>query len=101
MKATDLHSWPLRLGRAVDAEALMSNAEPTIVVAGDVCIDWFGIPVPRFVETPELQAGPIANWRLREGLRMFARPGGAWLLADLVASAAGQAVLRQAMTTPL
>lgn len=76
----------------------MSSAEPKIVVAGDVCIDWFAVPVPG---SAEAQPGPIANWRLREGLRMFARPGGAWLLADLLASASTGLVLRQAMPTPL
>lgn len=79
----------------------MSDTRPTIVVAGDVCIDWFAIPVPRVIETPDPQAGLLANWRLREGLRMFARPGGAWLLAELVEFAAGQAVLRQVIPRPL
>ncbi len=79
----------------------MSDARPSIVVAGDVCIDWFAIPVPRVIEPIDPPAGGLANWRLREGLRMFARPGGAWLLADLVSSAAGQSVLRQPVPTPL
>lgn len=73
---------------------------PKIVVAGDVCIDWFAVPIPRTL--PALGAASSrANWQLRDGLRMFARPGGAWLLADLIAKATGETVLRQRIPAPL
>lgn len=52
----------------------------TIVVAGDVCIDWLSIPIePVAVEG---SGSAPANWQLRGGRHMYSRRGGAWLTAD-------------------
>jgi hypothetical protein len=72
------------------------SAAPVIVVAGDVCIDWFATPVSRVTASGPPPGQATANWQFRDGLRMFARPGGAWLLADLVAKVTGLAVVQQA-----
>lgn len=72
-----------------------------IVVAGDVCIDWFAVPIPR---VSGLQGPPPrqpANWQLRDGLRMFARPGGAWLLSELVAKTTGQPIIGPPIPSPI
>jgi len=79
----------------------MSDSPLIIIVAGDTCIDWFACPVPRIASVTPLLACQPANWQLRDGLRMFARAGGAWLLAELVETAAGQPVIRQSMPMPL
>lgn len=64
------------------ADRNMSDSLRSIVVAGDVCIDWLSIFVDPVV-------GQIPNnWQLKGGRHMFARRGGAWLTADLVAAAA-------------
>ena len=73
----------------------------SIVVAGDVCIDWLSIPVTRVVSGATPPAVPPANWQLRDGLRMLPRAGGAWLLAELVAHATGQPVMQQPVPKPL
>ena len=59
-----------------------SSAKPAIAVAGDVCIDWLSVPVPR------TNSG-LMNWQLRDGRHMYAHRGGAWLTADFVAQAVG------------
>src|SRR5262249_24916138 len=71
------------------AELPMSNSKPTIVVAGDVCIDWLSIPIepkPDGLDTP-------FNWEIRGGRHMYACRGGAWLTADWTELAAGDAAL--------
>jgi len=60
-------------------------AETTVVVAGDVCIDWLSIPVESIVQG-QGQLQPM-NWQLRGGRHMYARRGGAWLTADFVGAA--------------
>ena len=63
----------------------MSPTLPTIVVAGDLCIDWLSVPVDPFVGEP---GSPLPhNWQLRGGRHMFARRGGAWLTADYIEGA--------------
>jgi hypothetical protein len=77
---------------------MMSNLAPkgesasnlSIVVAGDVCIDWLSIPVESLV--PGQDASLPMNWQLRGGRHMYARRGGAWLTADSVEAAVGNAV---------
>ncbi|MEA1894954.1 MAG: RyR domain-containing protein [Euryarchaeota archaeon] len=59
----------------------MESESPTIVVTGDVCIDWLQWPTK-----PE-DAG--LNWKLYAGTRMTAKPGGALLLADFMRTATG------------
>ena len=54
----------------------------SIVVGGDVCIDWLSVPVA--AEPPAQQK---MNWQLRNGHHMFAVPGGAWLTGELLQSA--------------
>lgn len=57
----------------------MESKITTIVVTGDVCIDWLQWPTK-----PE-DAG--LNWKLYSGTRMTAKPGGALLLADFMRTA--------------
>jgi len=63
----------------------MERKSPTIVVTGDVCIDWLQWPTK-----PE-DAG--LNWKLYAGTRMTAKPGGALLLADFMRTATGITVV--------
>jgi len=60
---------------------------PSIVAAGDVCIDWLSIPLESRV--PEPDSREPMNWQLRGGRHMYARRGGAWLTADFVEQAVG------------
>jgi hypothetical protein len=63
----------------------MPDTRPTIVVAGDICIDWLSVPVEPAVVEPH---GPsLHNWQLRGGRHMYARRGGAWLTADYTENA--------------
>jgi hypothetical protein len=57
----------------------MESKSPTIVVTGDVCIDWLQWPTK-----PEDKG---LNWKLYAGTRMTAKPGGALLLADFMRTA--------------
>ena len=76
----------------------MSEPSPvqTVVVAGDVTADWYSIAVPPVQSpqdgTPDLRP----NWQQSAGTRFVVRPGGALLLADLVAAATGRPVLTHA-----
>jgi len=63
----------------------MESKRPTIVVTGDVCIDWLQWP-----KNPE-DAG--LNWKLYSGTHMSAKPGGALLLADFMRTAPGITVV--------
>jgi hypothetical protein len=65
------------------------RSAPAIVVAGDVCIDWVSIPIESVVPRPD--GPPPMNWQLRGGRHMHALRGGAWLTADLVEAAVGEA----------
>src|SRR5436309_15166767 len=62
----------------------MPKEAPTIVVAGDVTVDWLQTAAAAADAAPGMP-----NWRLHEGTRMVARPGGAMLLARLVERASG------------
>jgi hypothetical protein len=66
-----------------------SRQRPTVVVAGDVCIDWLSIPVEALV--PGQDSPQLMNWQLQGGRHMYARRGGAWLTADFIERAAGGA----------
>jgi hypothetical protein len=68
----------------------MANTSPTIVVAGDLTIDWLQTAVPAIDPAP---GHPLLNWQLHAGTCMTARPGGALLLARFVAQATGQPVV--------
>jgi len=63
----------------------MESKSPTIVVTGDVCIDWLQWPTK-----PEDEG---LNWKLYVGTRMTAKPGGALLLADFMRTATGITVV--------
>jgi hypothetical protein len=66
-----------------------SSPVPTVVVAGDVCIDWLSIPIDSLVPgVAGMDRDPL-NWQLRGGRHMYARRGGAWLTADFLEQAAG------------
>jgi len=53
-----------------------------IVVAGDVCLDVVGVPMP-----PPTEASAMENWRLTGEIRTHYLPGGAMLLSQLIESA--------------
>jgi len=57
----------------------MSQAKKSVVVSGDVTVDWFLYPVAA--------ADEGENWRLHSSFYSSALPGGAALLADFVKSA--------------
>jgi len=63
----------------------MESKSPTIVVTGDVCIDWL-----QWLTKPE-DAG--LNWKLYAGTHMTAKPEGALLLADFMRTATGITVV--------
>jgi RyR domain len=64
----------------------MTDDARRIVVAGDVCIDW--MQLSHAAEPMPDEGQPcLPNWRLRRGTRMVVRPGGAMLLARMVACA--------------
>ncbi len=54
----------------------MSEQTPTIVVAGDVTVDWLQWPASCLDEG--------LNWQLYDGVHWAAQPGGALLLADML-----------------
>jgi len=58
---------------------------PTILLTGDICIDWLRFPVP--------PKDTGLNWELYPGTRMTAKPGGALLLAEFLRSATDAPVL--------
>ncbi|HUU37298.1 MAG TPA: RyR domain-containing protein [Candidatus Desulfaltia sp.] len=65
-----------------------SGKKATIVVAGDLSIDWF--EVSRAPQAPSGGgAASFQNWMSFHHVRRFAKPGGAWLLADFVRAAGG------------
>ena len=70
----------------------MSNNTRKIVVAGDVSIDWLEVSVPA-VDPFERDGRMPLNWQLQPGTRMIARPGGALLLARLVALATRKKII--------
>ena len=52
-----------------------------ILVAGDVCLDVIGVPLPAPAEVPGIAS---ENWRLTGEIRTHFRTGGAMLLADFI-----------------
>ena len=76
-------------------EARMARAKNQIVVSGDVSIDWMG------VRTPGCTEGPAShNWRRHDGVPMFARLGGAYLLTDFVREFCGDGFDIKGPTVP-
>jgi len=63
------------------------NQRSSIVVTGDVLIDWMEIPVPAAAA-----ADPLLNWQMIPGVRQIAWPGGALLLAEWIRAAARSTV---------
>ena len=62
----------------------MSNPlNPTILIAGDVCLDVVGISMPK----PSSATGPADNWRLTGETRTHYLLGGALLLTEFVRAA--------------
>jgi hypothetical protein len=54
----------------------------TIVVTGDVAVDWMEVPIPPAPISHD--NNNILNWQVIRGVRQIARPGGALLLADWI-----------------
>lgn len=75
---------------AVDGDPRASTS--TIVVAGDVCIDWLAYSVDAVDPEATGRVAPL-NYRLKTGTRMVARPGGALLLSRLIQEASGRKVV--------
>jgi len=65
--------------------------QPRIAVAGDLSVDWLEAETPPRAQEKGEPADP-RNWKTYPDVRREARPGGAWLLADLVRSATGAEV---------
>ena len=63
----------------------MSSRNHTILITGDICIDWLQFP------TKPKDTG--LNWELYSGTRMIAKPGGALLLAKFLRMATDAEVL--------
>src|SRR4051812_47831407 len=57
------------------------NTARRILVAGDVCLDVVGVPVPPPTCSTEI---PAENWRLAGETRTHFLPGGAMLLAKFI-----------------
>jgi hypothetical protein len=70
-----------------------------ILVAGDLSVDWFEVATPALVPSGSGARFP-KNWRLFPGVHRFAKPGGAWLLADFIRSAAGTSVFSPGRKKP-
>lgn len=58
-------------------------------VAGDVCLDLVGIPIP-----PQKPTSVANNWQLTGETRTYYLPGGAMLLADWIGTAVATAEVR-------
>ncbi|MBP1767364.1 MAG: hypothetical protein H6P98_1479 [Candidatus Aminicenantes bacterium] len=63
---------------------------PTILVTGDLSVDWFEAALAPPASPGGGTAG-LQNWMIFPRVQRFARPGGAWLLAEFVRAAAGDA----------
>lgn len=63
----------------------------TIQVAGDVCLDMVGVPVP----APSVPTGQIDNWRLTGETRTYYLLGGAMLLSGMIKAALPMATVRE------
>ena len=70
----------------------MSDSKKTILVAGDVTVDWFMYPVG---ETDDGQ-----NWRLHSSFDSNVLPGGAFLLADFTRAAIAAAGVAADVVSP-
>jgi hypothetical protein len=69
------------------AGARRREKRQSLIVAGDVTVDWLAFRVD---PAPESQAGAaVPNWRLFQGTQMVARAGGAFLLTEMVRHAVG------------
>ncbi len=62
--------------------------KPSIVVAGDLAVDWFETETPPRGLAKGEPVNP-RNWRTFQSVIRESLPGGAWLLADLVRAATG------------
>lgn len=77
----------------------METKQPTrAVVAGDVTVDWLEWPVAARQGTAGATCS--SNWRLHDGIRLTARPGGALLLAGLLQAAGIASVAAPEMPDP-
>ena len=65
-------------------------AANSIVVAGDVAVDWFSFVVPPVPGPKGEAADSRQNWQRKEGARCFVQPGGACLQARLIEAATGR-----------
>ncbi len=77
----------------------MSQPSPakSIVVAGDVAVDWFSLGMPPLPGPRGGAADARLNWQCKEGARLVVRAGGALLQADLIEAATGRRPLAPAL----
>lgn len=79
--------------------ATTPTSEPcTVVVAGDICLDVLGLPIP---PAPLAAGSSEENWRQTGETRTFYRRGGTWLLADLLRSALKAAARSATLIEPI
>ncbi|MFP4169981.1 MAG: AAA family ATPase [Methanomassiliicoccales archaeon] len=71
----------------------MSDGRGPVVVSGDVAVDW--LQWSHFHHQKGSQ-----NWLLNPGFKMAAHPGGALLLAEMVARSTGEKVISQHLEEP-
>ncbi|MBN2246143.1 MAG: Ryanodine receptor Ryr [Candidatus Aminicenantes bacterium] len=71
--------------RIMKSRSFEKKQEPSIVVAGDVLIDWMEVPVPPAASATD---DSLLNWQTIPGVRQIAWPGGALLLAEWIRAAA-------------
>ncbi len=98
-----------RTSRKAGGRPRRAAAVPTIVVAGDVTVDWLArsdvdwlAPVRARGGGAEAPGAPrLQNWQLHRGTRMEALPGGALLLAREIGLALADLVPRPAVRTHL
>ena len=73
-----------RSARSVSQPVATSSTPRTVVVAGDVAIDWLAWPTQ-----PDHSNAHALNWQQLHGTRMVPRAGGAALLARFVEATTG------------
>ncbi len=69
----------------------MSEGIQTVVVAGDISLDWLYLELPPQDEAPG--SGKLSNWKLKPGMKRVWCQGGALLLADMLRAATDAEVL--------
>jgi hypothetical protein len=67
------------------------QAKTKIIITGDLSVDWFEAETPPLGQAKNEPKNP-RNWKTFPVVHRFARPGGAWLVADFVRASTGAEV---------